>query len=297
MDAELRGLRGVDTAALTRLAEAVFGRGERPAGWLARKLAREGVDPDVSVLAVTPGSEKHVQEDMLLGYFLIGQEPGDPVAHSAGLGVAARARGSGLGRALVEAAAARLAGGEGWGARSKDPRPAILRVLAEPEREGFYARLGFAVAARHVTLLTHGTCPISPLDHARDLEAHPPAPWSPPPMPDDALEVCGWRAGVWARTPGGATIEPLPGAWAHVSREGRALLVQRLVVAPGLDPRTVVDALVARTPIGAPLLLYGAAAVSSITARLLQRGLQPAQRFAAMDRPLTRLDSARAGDR
>src|SRR5690606_23057275 len=70
VDAELRDLHGVDLAALTRLAEAMFGRGDRPPGWLARKLARERVDPDLSVLAVAPGSPQHAPEDMLLGYFL-----------------------------------------------------------------------------------------------------------------------------------------------------------------------------------------------------------------------------------
>lgn len=290
MDVELRDLRGVDLDALTRLAEDLFGRGDRPPGWLARKLAREGVDPELSVLAVARGAPEPAPEDMLLGYFLIGQEPRAPVAHSAGLGVRPHLRGAGLGAALVREAVARLV-------RAAPLAPAILRVLAEPARESFYARLGFAVATRRVTLMARGTASISLADHVRALQAAPPAPWSPPPMPADAREICGWRAAVWARTPDRATMEPLPGAWAHVSREGRALLVQRLVVSPGLDPRAVVDALAAGIPAGTPVLLYGAEAVSSITALLLQHGLAPAQRFAAMDLPLRLLDKARGGDR
>jgi len=302
MDFELRSLRGVAVDALTRLAEDIFGRGERASGWFARKLAREGVDLDLSVLVVAAGAPEHVPLDMLFGYFLVGQEADDPLAHSAGLGVIAALRGGGLGRALVEAAAARLAG-RGCEA---------LRVLAEPEREQFYARLGLRVAARRLTLLAHGTCPISQVDHDRELAGHTKQPWSPAPTPSDAIEVCAWRAGAWARTPpaGAATLEPMPGVWAHVSREGRALLVQRLLVAPAIDPLAAVAALLARTPTATPLLLYGADPVSSITAALLQQGsddvhapvhrspeFHVAQRFAAMDLPLAgRLDNVRGGD-
>ncbi|MBZ5713337.1 GNAT family N-acetyltransferase [Nannocystis pusilla] len=306
MSFELRSLRGVGVEALTRLAEAIFGRGDRAPGWFARKLAREGVDLDLSVLAVAAGAPGHVPEDMLFGYLLIGQDAGDVLAHSAGLGVIAARRGGGLGRALVEAAAARLA------SRGCE----ALRVLAEPEREGFYARLGLRVSARRLTLLAHGTASISQGHLDRELADHAKQPWSPAPTPSDALEVCAWRAGAWARTPpaDAATLEPMPGVWAHVSREGRALLVQRLLVAPTLDPLTAVAALLARTPTGMPLLLYGLDPVSSITAALLRRDLvdvdgdphtpvqrrrefHVAQRFAAMDLPLARrLDNVRGCD-
>ncbi|MDC0719530.1 GNAT family N-acetyltransferase [Nannocystis bainbridge] len=302
MDFELRSLRGVATDALTRLAEDIFGRGERAPGWFARKLQREAVDPELSVLAVAAGASGHVPQDMLLGYFLIGQEPGDPVAHSAGLGVIAARRGGGLGRALVEEVAARLA------ARDFS----TLRVLAEPASEAFYARLGLVVSARRVTLLAHGTCPISHVLWDRELADRSKLPWSPAPTNSEPLEVCAWRAGAWARTPPAlaATLEPLPGAWAHVSREGRALLVQRMLVARDVDPAAAVAALLACTPTGMPLLLYGADPVSSITATLPpardvevsepahSRGeFRVAQRFAAMDLALRRrLDNPRRGD-
>ncbi|PCC66581.1 Ribosomal protein S18 acetylase RimI [Nannocystis exedens] len=305
MDVELRSLRGVATDALTALAEDIFGRGERAPGWFARKLEREGVDRERSVLAVAAGAPEHVPHDMLFGYFLIGQDPSDRIAHSAGLGVIAARRGGGLGRALVEAAAARLAG-----------RFTALRVLAEPEREAFYARLGLVVTARRLTLLAHGTCPISHARWDRELADQAKQPWSPAPTSSDAIEVCAWRPGAWARTPPAlaATLEPLPGAWAHVSREGRALLVQRMLVARGVDPLAAVAALLATTPTTMPLLLYGVDPVSSITAALLRGddagrsrdALRPAQqlaefrvaqRFAAMDLALTRqLDKLAPGD-
>lgn len=304
MDVELRSLRGVSVDALTRLAESIFGRGDRAPGWLARKLAREGVDRDLSVLAVAAGAPEHVPEDMLFGYFLIGQDPGDPVAHSAGLGVLAPLRRRGLGGRMIDAAAARLRRGG---------HPA-LRVLAEPALEPFYRRHGLRVVARRLTLLARGTASISCEQHDRDLARHPPLPWSAPPTPTDALEVCAWRPGAWARTPSGAaTLELSPGAWAHVSREGRALLVQRLVVAAGGDPQAAVAALLARTPATMPLILYGLDPVSSITAELLRAGdddddsrpcpraepgeFRVAQRFAVMElRPGPRMDNACGGE-
>ncbi|WAS98430.1 GNAT family N-acetyltransferase [Nannocystis punicea] len=303
MDFELRSLRGVATDALASLAEAVFGRGERAPGWFARKLEREGVDLDLSVLAVAAGATEPVPQDMLFGYFLLGQDPSDRIAHSAGLGVIAARRGGGLGRALVEAAAVRLAPA-GYEA---------LRVLAEPEREAFYARLGLVVTARRLTLLAHGTCPISHVRWDRELADQAKQPWSPAPTNGDPLEVCAWRPGAWARTPPAlaATLEPMPGVWAHVSREGRALLVQRMLVARGIEPVAAVAALLARTPASMPLLLYGVDPVSSITAALLRSDVvepsqelaqhcgefRVAQRFAAMDLALPRrLDNFRSGD-
>jgi hypothetical protein len=74
--------------------------------------------------------------------------------------------------------------------------------------------------------------------------------------------------------------------------------VQRLLVAPGLDPLHAIDAVRAEVPEGTPLLLYGMDPVSSITGILLQRGFQAVQRFAAVDRPVrVCLDNAHAGDR
>src|SRR5690606_25924985 len=209
-------------AVLTRLAEAIFSHGDRVPSWLARKLAREGMRADLSRVAVRPGASEHVPYDMLLGYFLVGHDPDDEVAHSAGFGVIAGAQGRGIGRALVEAAAAGLA-------RAGLQR---LRVLAEPGPEAYFAARGFLRRADRLTLMAPGTSSISHREIDLELAAHPPLPWLPAPTPADALELCAWRPGAWARTDPGlaATLQPLPGAWAHVSREGRALLVQRLLV-------------------------------------------------------------------
>lgn len=279
MDFELRDLRGVSLATLTRFAEAIFGRGDRAPGWLERKLAREGMSRHLSIVAVRTGSPEHVPYNMLLGYLLLGHDPGEPVAHSAGFGVSPEARGRGIGRAMIDAAPARLA--------RADLR--VLRILAEPSNQGYFIRRGFQLRARRLTLMAQGTCPISQVD--LELAAHPPRPWSPAPAPAHALELCAWRPGAWARTApaAAATLDLLPGAWAHVSREGRALLVQRLLVSAPEDALAATDALIARTPAAMPLLLLGADPVSSITAALLQPDppraakFQVAQRFAVME--------------
>lgn len=285
MSAALRPLRGLPLPRLARLAERIFGRGDRAPGWLARKLAREAVDPDLSVLAVETGHPEPVSDDMLLGYVLVGLEPGDPVARSAGIGLVPGARGRGLGRAMVTRAAEVLA----------RAGVAALRVLAEPAGEPFYAALGLRLVERRVTLLSEGTSTRG-LDDL--LASSPPRAWHPD--PDSALEeACAWHPGAWTRTPTHerATLElprPEGTAWAHVSREGRALLVHRLLL-PTLDaPHLVLRQLRAALPRGAPLLLYGCDPVSSITAHALAEGFSPAQRFAAMQ--LALLDKPRRPD-
>lgn len=278
---------------LERLARRVFGDGDRPPGWLARKLAREAVDPHLSAVAVASDAPwrstapltgdadaprqstarlvgdaddlSHVPEDMLLGYILIGREAGDPVAHSAGLGLIPAARGRGHGPALLTGCAADL----------RAAGCAALRVLAEPARERWYARQGFRVRSRHVTLLAFGTGLSAPVPGAM-------RPWAPDPA---AVEVCAWRPGAWERTPAdaAATLDLAGGALAHVSREGAAILVHRLTTPPGADPCAAVTALLARIDRGVPVLFYGCDAVSSITASLEHLGLTAAQRFAVMD--------------
>lgn len=264
---ELRPLADLPPPALERLAARIFGPGDRPPGWLARKLAREAIDPALSTLVVHTGSPDPAPEDSLLGYLLVGREPGDPLAHSAGVGLVPDARGRGLGGRLLAHTADRL---RRAGARG-------LRVLAEPAREPWYARQGLVVVARRVTLLAFGTCPISPVP-GRKLA------WSIDPG-RPRVEICGWRPGPWQRTPAdlALTLELPGGAAAHLSREGLAWLVHRLLAPAGLDPAAVVQELLARLPHGAPILLYGCDAVSSVTARLEGLGLAPAQRFAEMD--------------
>jgi GNAT superfamily N-acetyltransferase len=256
---------GPALADLQPLAERIFGRGDRAPGWFARKLAREAVDPARSVLALAPGDEP-------VGYMLVGAaDPGRPgVLFGAGLGVAPEWRGRGVGAALAAAAVA-------------DPRPGdlALRVLAEPPRRGFYERLGFVARAQRHTLHAAG----AGVD--LDLRAHPPRAW---PLP--GREVAAWREGPWARTPAAeaATLELAGGAWTHVSREGRALLVQRLCLADDGDPAELAAAALAdlrrRVGVGAPLLVYGCDAVSCVTASLLGRGWSAAQTAYEMERRL-----------
>lgn len=265
----LRPLADLPAPALERLAVRIFGAGDRPPGWFARKLAREAVDPDLSVLAVRTGPADHDPEDSLIGYLLVGRDPGDPVAHSAGVGLVPAARGQGLGGRLLGRAADGL----------RRAGASALRVLAEPAREPWYARHGLVVRARRVTLLAFGTSP----------RAHPPArklAWSPDPAPPhDATELCAWRHATWARTPesDAETLDLGAGAWAHVSREGAARLVHRLLAPAARDPLDSLAALLARIDRGAPVLLYGCDAVSSITAAFTAHGLTAAQRFAEMD--------------
>ena len=245
---------GIPLTTLQPLAEAVFGAQGRAQGWFARKLAREAVAARRSFLALGPG-------DVRIGYLLIGDDPGDRVAHSAGLGVLREHRRLGVGSALIERASTVLLG----------EAPA-LQVLAEPPLRGFYERLGFGVRRTCPTLQSTGTGPAS-----LDLREHPPAAWT---LPGHA--VAGWRAGTWSRTPSAdaATVSLADGgAWAHVSREGRAILVQRLCVAD--DPASTIvartqaalDELRGRLSRGTAVLVYGCEAVSCITASLLHHGL------------------------
>jgi len=236
--------------ALQPLAEAVFGAEGRAPGWFVRKLAREAVDPRRSFLAFGTG-------DAPIGYLLIGDDPDEHIAHSAALGVLLAERGRGVGSALVERAVTALHGAV-----------PVLQFLSEPPLRGFYERLGFVTGRASHTLQSAATG-----RRSLDLREHPPTAWA---LPGQA--IAGWRAGTWSRTPSeqAATLSLLGGAAsAHLSREGRAFLVQRLCVADG--PSTTI---VARTHAaldelrgcfvrGTAILLYGCEAVSCVTASLL----------------------------
>lgn len=236
--------------ALQPLAEAVFGAETRAPGWFVRKLAREAVDPRRSFLAFGTG-------DAPIGYVLLGDEPGENMAHSAGLGVLLEHRGRGVGSALIEHAVAALRGAM-----------PVLQILAEPPRRRFYERLGFVAARVCHTLQSaaRGTASL-------DLREQPPAAWA---LPGHA--IAGWRAGTWSRTPSAeaATLSLLDGAaWVHVSRENRAILVQRMCVADGSSTEILarthaaLDELRGRFVRGTAILMYGCEAVSCVTASLL----------------------------
>ncbi len=248
---------GRELATIAPLAVQIFGAGDRPPGWFQRKLVRENVDPELSSLAFGTGGE-------LVGYLLVGDEPGDDTsehtAHCAGLGVLPPDRHRGLGPALVARSVAAV----------HRRRAAALHALTEPPLRGFYEHLGFhPVLARH-TLHTTGLGP-------RDLElaAHPPAAWALP-----GRSIAGWRPGTWSRTPKlhAATLTLARGA-AHLSREGQAILVQRLCVDTSDDhddhktiaaTHLALDSLRRSFAVTTPILLYGFDIVSCITASLLR---------------------------
>ena len=266
---------GRELADLEPLVLRIFGAGDRPPGWFPRKLAREGVDPACSSLAFGPGDE-------LLGYLLVGADPdppGPPVAHCAGLGVLPDLRGRGLGPALVACSvtAARR-------------RAAALHALAEPALRGFYERLGFRSRALRHTLWAPGTGAAD-----LDLRALPRLAWALP-----GRAVTQWRAGNWSRTPDdeAATLRlPDADAWAHLSREGAAVLIQRLCIADEPDAPDEPDAAAKRIHAAlaelrayfhsdTAVLLYGCDTVSCVTASLIQAKWRVAQTACEMQRNL-----------
>lgn len=229
--------------ALEPVARGIFGEGDRPAGWFARKLRRERVDPRLTVLACRRDDPARV-----VGYALLGAPPSLPgVARCAGLGLLPAARGAGLGRRLVDVARRHAAAA---GLRE-------VHVLADTISRPFYAALGFADRVDARTLLAHAHGPpAAPLP--------PPRPWDPPRM----RPVAGWLREAWEgtddplRTTLALALRGERHALAHVSREGRAFLVQRLLLAddaaPG-DAALAADRLRVQLPAGAPVLLYGVA--------------------------------------
>jgi len=257
----------VALADLQALVEACFAGLPRPPNWFARKLHREAVALDRSLLAFGPGDE-------LVGYTLTGNEPGETTAHSAGLGVLPDWRRQGIGGALLHhlESPLRRAGFK------------HLRVLAEPPLRGFYRLHYFHPQAERHTLWLPGTG-LADLD----LRAHARRPWSLP-----GRAVAGWRAGTWTRTPDAdaATVQLADGdAWAHLSREGDALLVQRLCVADHDDPAIQLHRVHAalaelRSCVhhDTAVLLYGCDIVSCVTASLLQAKWRVAQTSCEMQR-------------
>ena len=238
---------------LQPLVEAVFGAHDRAPGWFVRKLAREAVDPTRSLLALGPDRAP-------LGYLLLNHEPDQPVGYSGGLGVLPHARRLGVGAALLTRALHDL------------PRAGLtaLEMTTEPAQRRFYERLGFIAGATCHTLggLATGLADL-------DFQAHPPRPWPLPGRP-----IAAWRPGTWSRTPPhqAATLTLADGrAWAHLSREGRAVLVQRLCLAEPATPdqrltlaHAALEDLRRRLLRGTPLWIYGCSSVSCITAALLR---------------------------
>lgn len=241
-----------ELAALEGLAAAVFGRGQRRAGWFQRKLLREGVEAPLSSVALA-------QDQQLHGYVLLGRSASLGVlARGAGIGVVPSSRGRGLGRALLEHAVvrARAAGCE------------AIEFLAEPARLGWYLRQEFAIVEEQLTLLTLGT-------------GEPGASFNPPERepPARAQALWSWIPEVWERTPAAerAYVE-LGGARLWLTKEGRAWLVHRCELDDPAALAPCVAALRQRLAPTTPLLLYPCPAASPWTDALLRAGLRAAQR-------------------
>lgn len=257
---------------LEGLARRVFGDGDRPAGWFARKLRREHVDPRLSPLAVAAGGDPH-DPAAWLGYVLVGTPPslGDAV-RTAGTGVVPHARARGVGGRLLVAAMAlaRVAGYR------------RMQILAEAEAVPFYARHGFATVTPTVTALAFARGPVrEPAAAPRSWPAlgpgeREPVAWLPEAW--EGTEPPARRGLAWQATHGRVT------AW--LSREGTAWLVQRLVAPAGEPTTALAESILARLPAGDPVLLPLLPADAPATHELLASGWVAAQHGALLERSL-----------
>jgi len=268
-------------AALEPIFTEAFGRRARPLGWFRRKLSREVVDPKLSLVACDP-------EGAVLGFILVGAPRSQAgVARIVSTGVLPRSRNAGLGRRLLEAAAqtAAQAGLE------------RLVALAEPDRIGHYAGADFSPREMLTTLLASAPRP-EPTARPDRSQVHTgrrsePGPWDM----DGAQSVGGWLAEAWERTPRDACTTIVfggakPRAWAHVSTEGEARLIHRLLLASppaaGLVDETcrIAEALRSSLTPHGPLFFYGLPSVSPITDALREAGWMNAQSCTRMVRSL-----------
>ena len=251
---------------LARVAEAVFGAGDRPEGWFSRKLRRECVDTSLSPVAIDPACDPDDVRGWL-GYVLVGTPPSlGKAVRTAGTGVIEPARGRGIGGALLSRAAY-LAAAAGYGE---------LQLLSAPERVSFYERHGLSVAEERVTL-------VRPSSGPRDLALPEPEAWNG--TVDPAHVVLQWLPEAWAHTESTRrhTIA-LRGGFAHVSVEGRALLVHRCVASG--DPVEALQSLLSALPGGRAVLLPLTPRVSTITRALLEHGWHPIQAATLLRRRL-----------
>ncbi len=276
----LRTLQADELASLEGPVVEVFGAGDRSTGWWIRKLRREVVDPQLSTIAVDDRGRR-------IG-FILSSAPaslGD-VARLVSLGVVQTARRRGTGRALIEAAA-ELATARGL---------RRLTALAEADRVSFYELAGFEPKETLRTLLAPPAAVRGPTGARRpgSVETLPPAPWTRP----KTRAVGGWLQEAWEGTADRQTyaVGAPPRAWAHVSREGKARLIHRVLLttepAPGPTSTPeekvleLVSALSAALSPSAPLLFYGLPSVSPITALLQRAGWTCVQESTRMVRPL-----------
>lgn len=245
-----------DLAQLEPLAREIFGTGQRPRGWFARKLHREVVSPRASRLVVAPA---HAPGDPAgwLGYGLLGLPPSlEGVARTAGIGLRGVARGHGWGAQLLTAlmTAAHEHGRD------------TLEVPASLDSVGFYRRIGLREHDRHGTWLAFGRGRKEPDPPAN---RHAPQPWST--SPTGAI-VASWLAEAWDRTPASARYR-----WANnqktlnVSVEGVAHLVHRWAsVGPASLAVPGLDRWLEHLPNGTPALLSNVPHSAAELARALE---------------------------
>ena len=249
-------------ARLEPLARAVFGQGQRPQGWFARKLHRECVDGPRSQLLTRSADPR--DPEAWVGYALLGQPPSlAPVLRTAGIGLLPSWRGRGLGQALV---AALIDTARHGGA-------AALHIPSSVVAQPFYRRCGLRPRDSTLTLLAFGRGPASSLP--------PPEPWAhDPPGPQRS----GWLREAWERT------EPQQrGTWRlcegrhrlDVSMEGSAQVAMRWT---STEPDTTgIDAWLDRVATGAPALLHGLPERACVHADLEERGWTVVQRTITME--------------
>lgn len=253
-----------ELAALEPVAEAIFGRGRRTAGWFARKLVREGVDPELCGLLCTGDDPRSAAVEDVRGYALLGRAASlVGVARGAGVGVVPELRGAGWGSALVEFVAER-ARGAGLDA---------IEFLSEPDRLAWYRARGFRAIAEQVTLSspTAATPPDESGGRSTAFE------------PGEASVVWSWIPENWARTP---EPERWQDRWPHAttwcSREGRATLVHRLELIGVAASTEVIVATVRAVhraaPADRPVLLYPCPAGAEWVEALRSEGWSGSQR-------------------
>ncbi|MEM6994916.1 MAG: GNAT family N-acetyltransferase [Myxococcota bacterium] len=257
---------------LAQVAEAVFGTRDRPPGWFARKLRRECVDPSASPVAIAAGTDP-TEPAGWLGYVLVGAPPSLGFsARTAGTAVVASARGRGIATALLDAA---VRGAQALGR-------ARLQLLADPELASFYRRCDFALVHDVVTL-------VRPSRGDRDRRLAPGQPWDDLRIAEAAnATVQQWLPETWRGTEDRLrhTLDR-DDLGAHISREGRALVVHRLLARAGaVAPNQAARALLGLLPQGHPVVLPLLPEVSPITDALLADGWHPMQRAQLMSRSL-----------
>lgn len=257
-----------DAAALTSLAESIFGKRDRPPGWFARKLRRECVSPACSMVAITPDGAPD-DPAAWLGYVLVGMPRSLGFrARTAGTGVLPIARRLGIASALLDRAAAAV----GQTGRVR------LQLLADPTLEPLYRRLRFAFVQGVVTL-------IRPSQGRDGAPLPPPRPWRAIEDGTPLRSVAAWMPEAWAGTePALRHTVRTEDAAAHISVEGRALVVHRLCGPTAAPTERIAGALLRALPAGHPVVLPLLPEVSPITSALTDAGWHPAQRGKLLSR-------------